>query len=309
MFVVCGEALMDVYVGATTTTGMSLDARVGGSPFNVAIGLARLGRPVAFLGGISTDAFGDRLLHALAAEGVDTGLVLRCDAPSTLSVVGLDAQGVPHYAFHGQGAADRQLTAATLPALPDAARALQFGSFAMVVSPSGAALRALAAREQGRRLVAYDPNVRLNVVPDPAVWRAAVAEMAGLAHLLKISDEDLAVLYPGRAAGDLAREWLGQGVQLVVVTRGGHGSEAWNLGNHVQVPAAQVAVVDTVGAGDTYQAALLAWLDEHGCLVPRALAGLSTEQLAQALGFASTAAAVTCGRRGADPPRRIELPR
>lgn len=309
MFIVCGEALMDVYVGEPTATGLALDARIGGSPFNVALGLARLGRPVAFLGGISTDAFGDRLLQALADEGIGTGLLVRSDAPSTLSVVGLDALGVPRYAFHGQGAADRQLTGATLPALPDEARVLQFGSFAMVVPPSGAALRALAARERTRRLIAYDPNVRLNVVPDVAAWRAVVAEMASHAHLLKISDEDLALLYPGQAADVLARGWLGQGVRLVIVTRGGGGSEAWTADAHAQTSAVWVDVVDTVGAGDTFQAALLTWLDEHHRLAPQALGQLAAAELAQALAFASTAAAITCSRRGADLPRRVELPR
>lgn len=309
MFIVCGEALMDVYVGEHTATGLALDARIGGSPFNVAIGLARLGRPVAFLGGISTDAFGDRLLQALVDEGIGTGLLVRSDAPSTLGVVGLDALGVPRYAFHGQGAADRQLTSDTLPALPDEARVLQFGSFALVVPPSGETLRALAAREHNRRLIAYDPNVRLNVVPDVAAWRAVVAEMAGYAHLLKISDEDLALLYPGQAVDALARGWLEQGVRLVIVTRGGGGSEAWTAGAHAQTPAVRVDVVDTVGAGDTFQAALLTWLDEHGRLAPPALGQLAAAELAQALTFASTAAAITCGRRGADLPRRVELPR
>ena len=167
MFVVCGEALMDVYVGGSTPTGLALDARIGGSPLNVAQGLARLERPVAFLAGLSTDAPGERLLAVAARRRRGhVAACVRSDAPSTLSVVSLDAAGVPRYAFHGEGAADRQLTHDTLPALPPQARALQFGSYAMVVEPVGSALRALAARERSRRLIAYDPNVRLNVEPD-----------------------------------------------------------------------------------------------------------------------------------------------
>ncbi|MCW7537813.1 carbohydrate kinase [Aquabacterium sp. A7-Y] len=307
MFVVCGEALMDVYTGEPTPAGLGLDARLGGSPYNVAVGLARLGRPVAFLGGVSTDAFGERLLQALRQERVDVSTVVRSTGPTTLSVVGLNAHGVPEYAFHGQGAADRLLTQQSLPALPEATRVLQFGSYTTVVEPVGSALRALAARECGRRLVAYDPNVRLNVEPDVSRWQAVVEVMATCAHLVKVSDEDLGCLYPGVPAAEVAQRWLGQGARLVVVTRGGEGSLAWTRQVQAQAPARAVAVVDTVGAGDTFQAALLTRLDELDALSPAALEGLSAETLAGVLGFASRAAAITCSRRSADLPRRSEV--
>lgn len=307
MFIVCGEALMDVYMGEPTPTGMLLDARIGGSPLNVAQGLARLGRPVAFLTGLSTDALGERLLASLRAEGVDTSLVLRSDAPSTLSVVSVDASGVPRYAFHGNGAADRQLTHALLPALPPAARALQFGSYALAVEPVGSALRALAARERERRLIAYDPNVRLNVEPDLAHWRAVVEQMVSIAHLVKVSDEDLGLLYPDEAPEQVAARWLAQGAALVAVTRGRHGASAWTRAAQANVPSPETRVIDTVGAGDTFQAALLTWLDEHGALTPEALSTLDAASLDALLRFAARAAAITCSRRGADMPRRAEL--
>lgn len=308
MFVVCGEALMDVYAGERTPTGLVLDARIGGSPYNVALGLARLGRRVAFLGGVSTDAFGERLMQSLADEGVGASLVVRSAAPTTLSVVGLDARGVPQYAFHGEGAADRSLTVDALPALPDEAGVLQFGSYATVVEPVGSALRALAARERGRRLIAYDPNVRLNVEPRIERWQAVVAEMAACAHLLKISDEDLSLLYPGQPHEAVVQRWLEQGVRLAVVTRGGEGSVAWTREASAHAAARPVKVVDTVGAGDTFQAALLTWLDEQRLLAAGTLGALSAQQLEAALQFAGQAAAITCSRRGADLPRRAELP-
>jgi fructokinase len=307
MFVVCGEALMDVYTGATTPTGLALDARIGGSPLNVAQGLARLARPVAYLAGLSNDAFGERLLASLQAEGVDTSLILRSDAPSTLSVISLDAAGVPRYAFHGNGAADRLLTPDNLPALPAATRVLQFGSYALAVEPIGSTLRALATRERARLLITYDPNVRLNVDPDIAHWHQVVEQMASLAHLVKVSDEDLGLLYPGEAPERVAARWLAQGAALVAVTRGGQGASAWTRGARADVPTPQVKVVDTVGAGDTFQAALLTWLDEHEALTPEALSGLDGASLAALLDFAARAAAITCSRRGADMPRRAEL--
>lgn len=307
MFVVCGEALMDVYMGGSTPTGMTLDARIGGSPLNVAQGLARLARPSAFLTGLSTDALGERLLASLKAEGVDTSLILRNDAPSTLSVVSVDASGVPRYAFHGNGAADRQITHDTLPALPPATRVLQFGSYALAVEPVGSALRALAARERDRRLIAYDPNVRLNVEPDLAHWRAVVEQMVSIAHLVKVSDEDLGLLYPAETPEQVAARWLAQGAALVAVTRGSHGASAWTRAAQADVPSPETKVIDTVGAGDTFQAALLTWLDEHGALTPEALSNLDAASLDTLLRFAARAAAITCSRRGADMPRRADL--
>ncbi len=307
MFVVCGEALMDVYTGASTPTGLTLDARIGGSPLNVAQGLARLARPVAYLAGLSTDAFGERLLASLVAEGVDTSLILRSDAPSTLSVISLDASGVPRYAFHGNGAADRQLTPENLPALPAATRVLQFGSYALAVEPIGATLRALAARERSRLLVTYDPNVRLNVDPDIAHWQQVVEEMVSVAHLVKVSDEDLGLLYPGETPEQVAARWLARGAALVAVTRGSHGATAWTRNAQADVTTPKVQVIDTVGAGDTFQAALLTWLDEHDALTPEKLAALDSASIGALLGFAARAAAITCSRRGADMPRRSEL--
>lgn len=307
MFIVCGEALMDVFATADTPTGMLMDARVGGSPLNVAIGLARLAQPVAFLGALSTGFLGDRLARALAEEGVSPGCVARLDAPTTLGLVGLDALGVPSYAFYGEGCADRLLPLGALDAVPATASALHFGSYAMVVEPVASTQRALVERMAGRVLVAYDPNIRLNVEPDLQRWRDTLAWMLPRTQLLKISDEDLGLLFPGQAPDTLAAAWLQAGVELVVLTRGGDGATAWTHGARADVPGRRVDVVDTVGAGDTFQAALLTWLAEHRRLAPGALRALDGPLLLQALGFAAEAAAITCSRRGADMPRRAEL--
>lgn len=307
MFLVCGEALMDVFTAGETPEGVALDARVGGSPFNVAVGLARMGQPVGFIGSLSTDAFGQRLLRALLHEGVDTAAVQRVSAPTTLGVVSTDADGVPAYAFHGEHGADRQLDPRALETLPAAVRVLQLGSYAMVVEPVASTLRLLVEREHARRLIAYDPNVRLNVEPSVPRWRAAVEWMAQRTHLLKVSSEDAALLYPDEQLQALARRWLAQGVALVVITCGSLGAVAFTAGASARAEAVPVALADTVGAGDTFQAALLAWLAEHDALQPRALASLAGEELRSALEFASRAAAITCSRRGANLPRRSEL--
>jgi fructokinase len=184
---------------------------------------------------------------------------------------------------------------------------VNIGSYASVVEPTASALRALVERERARALIAYDPNIRLNVEPDLQRWREQLAWMLPRTDLLKISDEDLELLQPGVALDAFAAHALAQGVQAVVVTRGGQGAIGWTVQTRVSTPPIPVTVVDTVGAGDTFQAALLTWLAEHGALNAQALGALSHHALSSALAFAAQAAAITCSRRGADMPRRAEL--
>jgi fructokinase len=312
MIVVCGEALMDVFDAGATATGNALDARIGGSPYNVAMGLARLAQPAAFCGAVSTGFLGERLMRSLADEGIDTRCVQRTAAPTSVCIIGLDAQGVPAYDFYGERGADRQLDAAqALNSVPASTRALHFGSYAMVVEPVAAAQRALVEREHRRgengALIAHDPNVRLVVEPDVARWRSTLDWMLPRTHLLKISDEDLGLLHPGLTPDAAAARWLAQGVRTVVVTRGAEGAVAFCGGARATVPPVKVTVVDTVGAGDTFQAALLTWLAEHERLSVAGVSSLDAAALEAMLGFAARAAAITCSRRGADLPRRDEL--
>ncbi|WP_395701384.1 carbohydrate kinase [Aquabacterium sp.] len=307
MFIVCGEALFDVFATGDTPTGIVFDGRIGGSPFNVALGLARLAQPVAFLGGIGWGFAGERLMRALADERIGTACVARLDAPTTLSLVGVDAAGVPSYAFYGHGAADRLLRPEHLDAVPASARAFHFGSYAMVVQPVGSTQRQLVEREHRRSVISYDPNIRTNVEPDLEVWRATLQWMLPRTHLLKVSDEDLGLLYPGRSIEAFAADALATGTPLVVVTRGGEGAIGFTARDQVAARPTPVAVVDTVGAGDTVQAALLTWLAEHDRLTPEAIRTLDRSALEAALQFAVQAAAITCSRRGADLPRRHEL--
>jgi len=307
MIVVCGESLIDVFAAEEATRGLSLRGHVGGSPFNVAVGLARLERAAAMLGAISSDFLGTRLMRALETENVSTATVVRTTAPTTISLVALDARGVPEYVFYGTHGADRQLTPETLPVLPPTTRALHFGSYATVVEPTASALRALVEAQQARCVISYDPNVRLNVEPSLAQWRETVQWMLPRTHVLKVSEEDLSLLYPGHDLESLAAAWLTQGVRLLVVTRGAEGAIAWTRGVRVEVAGQKVKVVDTVGAGDSFQAALLAWFDERASLDQATLSALDETRVRDAVRFAISAAAITCSRAGADLPRRNEL--
>jgi len=309
MIVVCGEALMDVFAEADTPTGVALDARIGGSPLNVAIGLARLGQRAGFLGALSSGFLGERIHRALDAEGVSLSYAKTLDAPTTLGLVGLNASGSAAYAFYGHGCADRLLRADHLPVLGDDVKALHFGSYTMVVEPVASTHRVLVEREHASRVIAYDPNLRLNVEPDLVRWTDTVAWMAQHVHLLKVSSEDLELLRPGVPIQQVVGEWLQQGVSVVVVTLGSKGALGFTRSDSIRVDVHPVGiVVDTVGAGDTFQAALLTSLAEHGLLTIEALAALTAPRLKAALEFAAAAAAITCTRRGADMPRRGDLP-
>jgi fructokinase len=176
-----------------------------------------------------------------------------------------------------------------------------------VVEPTAGTLRALVERERERSVIAYDPNVRLNVEPDLQRWREVLAWMASRTTILKVSDEDLQRLFPGESADALAATWLAAGVALVIVTRGELGCRAWTSSMQLDLAAPRVQVVDTVGAGDTFQAALLTALAEHNVLERNALRALPRDALQAVLSFAARAAAITCSRRGADLPRRAEL--
>ncbi|WP_306029767.1 carbohydrate kinase [Stappia sp. MMSF_3263] len=306
MILVCGEALFDLFAEEDGER-LTLDARIGGSPFNVAVGLARLETPAAYFGGLSRDFLGRRLKAALEREGVDTSLVVDSDAPTTLSLVGLDAVGSPAYSFCGEGAADRMISPADIPDLPEAIDTVHLGSFSALVPTIGDTLLSLAAREHGRRMIAYDPNIRPTVVADLDAWRNRISVLLPHVDLLKISAEDVETLYPGADPLALARDWLEHGPALVVITRGGDGALGVTARTVASDQGQRVTVADTVGAGDTYQAALLARLGETVGRTRAALKGLDAETLAGLLAYAGRAAAITCTRRGADLPRRADL--
>ena len=309
MIVVCGEALIDLFVGSAEGAEMPARAVAGGSPFNVAIGLARLGVDASFLGGLSRDRFGELLARSLVREGVDIIFLVRSDRLSTISVVATDDDGQPSYAFHGEGAADRSLELTDLPAaLPPNVQALIFGSYTMAVEPVGTALAALAMRECGRRVISVDPNLRPAVVGDMARWAVAAERFYRTATIIKASDEDVRAAWGGRmSVAEAARYWRDCGAQLVVVTEGTKGATAFCASGAVSVAAHSVAVRDTVGAGDTFHAALLAQLAKTGRLTLDAIAALELPDLSDLLGYAVTAAAVTVSRTGADLPTAADV--
>ncbi|WP_249584169.1 carbohydrate kinase family protein [Pseudomonas viridiflava] len=311
MFLVCGEALFDIFTRADTGSALNklgFDAIAGGSPFNVAIGLRRLGVESALFAGLSTDYLGRRLRAVLDDEQVSAEHLIEFDAPTTLAMVAVGADGSPTYSFRGDGCADRQLRLEHLPRLDDKVRGIHVGSFSLVVQPIADTLLALVARESGKRLISLDPNVRLNPAPDIERWRSQIAAFAEHAHMIKVSDEDLHLLYPDRDPETIAEGWLSRHTHLVIVTRGTQGASIFTREHGTwSIPAKNVVTVDTVGAGDTFQAALLTFLTERQLDTPKALSELTKDMLDQMLDFAASAAALTCTRVGPDLPYRDQL--
>ena len=315
MFLSCGDALFDLLaVPGDDAAGVRLEGHVGGSPLNVAVGLARLGNPTGYLCKNSDDLFGERIRAYLDANGVALDWVLPTARNSTLAIVQTDAAGAASYVFHIAGTADVSIREEELPAsLPDALGVVHVGSYSSVVEPTAGALLALVRRESARRLISYDPNVRLSIQPDTHVWRDRFAELAGVADVVKASDEDVAALGGGARDRDafdaFAADAIGRGVRVVLVTRGGDGAVAYAADGRVsEVPGVPVTVRDTVGAGDTFQAATLHALAAGGAIDGGTLR-LERVDLDALAGFATAAAAITCTRDGANLPTLAELER
>lgn len=301
MIVVGGEALVDlVPAPGTHDAGGPLLPRWGGGPYNAAVALGRLGVPARFLSRLSTDPFGEAMLARLTAANVDTALVQRGPEPSALAVVSLSADGSAGYGFHLTGTAD---TAVTDPGpLPAGTTAVALGTCSLMLEPpAGVYERVLHRESAAGRLIALDPNIRPALVPDAEAYRARFAGWLPSVGLLKVSDEDTDWL-----AGDPAR-WRRAGAGAVVTTRGARGLTAHTAAGVIEVPAVPAEVVDTIGAGDTVFAALLARLHAHGALSRDGLDVLDREGWADVLRFAAAAAAITCSRSGAEPPTAAEL--
>jgi fructokinase len=279
----------------------------GGAPFNVAVGLARLGQPVAFAGKVATDLFGRFLQAQVAREGIDPRFLLPADGPSTLAFAAME-NGDATWAFYGEGAADTLLTAAEVPAALFAETAiLHCGSISLLRGTTPQAVLATVERLKGRALISFDPNVRPGLVRDEADYRAVLERLFALADVVKLSALDIGWLAPGRAVGEVATDLQARGAGLVAVTKGGAGVLVVRGADRLMVPAVRVPVVDTVGAGDAFSAGLLAGLAERGVTSRAALDGLYMDDLVATLRFAAAVAALTCTRAGADPPRREEV--
>ncbi|WP_270242001.1 carbohydrate kinase family protein [Kocuria marina] len=307
MLTVIGEALVDV----VSREGEEPRAHVGGSPMNVAVGLARLGHDVQFLGRYGRDEYGRQVADHLTGNGVR--LPFDADAlPTSVAQATLDETGAASYDFQLDWSLD--VSPERIDELLRDTDALHAGSIGAMLEPGATVVGQALERARGHALISYDPNCRPSIIPDSSDARARAEKIVALSHVIKASDEDLLWLYPHRSIEDSARAWLEAGARLVVVTRGVMGPWAVSRGtgrDGVEVPAARVTVADTVGAGDSFMAALLSGLADRNILGPTAASALDeldSAQLTELLRHAAAAAGVTVSRSGADLPTRADLP-
>ena len=309
MIICCGEALIDFI---PTEDKKAYRPCPGGSILNIAVGLGRMGVPVGFLSRLSTDLFGNLLENHLVENQVNLQYCPRVDGQTTLAFVSIDEKTSPEpqYAFYAEGAVDREMKIADLPAqFPGEVSALHFGSISLVLEPGASTLEVLMQREKHQRIISLDPNVRPIVISDWDAYRDRFEGWLACVDILRLSEADLNLLYPGERIENLLPAWFNLGLSLVIMTRGGDGADGYLPdGNFVSVPGYRVQIRDTVGAGDTFFAAILTYLHEKGYLSNRTmLSQIPLEHLEACISFGSKAAAINCTRDGADPPYRHEM--
>jgi len=298
MILCCGDTLMDMIPGRTASGQMGYVPHNGGGAVNTALNLARMGARVGLLAAVSRDPFGRQLVRALRNGGVDTSLIIASDQPCTLAFVHL-TDGEAQYSFYDENSAARTLAPTDLPVLPDHVRSLLLGGICLCHTPGAAAFEALG-QNAGKRLVMLDPNVRPGFVGDEVAYRARLGRMMARAHIVKLSEPDLDWIDPRPLDWqDKLAELLRTGPSLVLFTQGEKGATACHRdGRKVTVEAEKVEVVDSVGAGDAFNAGFLARLHALDLADPKAVATMPTEFLRDCLAHATRAAAASLSRSG-----------
>jgi fructokinase len=307
MLLSCGDALIDFLAVKSVDGRDALAPVVGGSCLNIAVGMARLGVRTGFVGGISTDLFGSMIAEHATASQVELQYATRSEHQTTLAFV-RSVAGEPQYAFYDAGTASRNWIYRSGSIPFSQIDAVHVGSTTLVDETGAAQTLAMVREARGSTTISFDPNCRPNLVRDKAEYAARMAAFAAAADIVRMSDLDFEYLYGDADHAGRARSLIAAGASLVVVTRGVQGVQAWHgSAGAVEVTAPTVTVADTIGAGDSFQAALLFALHALGKIGVEPLKATNADELRRALSFASTCAAVTVGRVGADPPRRAEL--
>ncbi|MGI9370496.1 MAG: carbohydrate kinase family protein [Ruegeria sp.] len=308
MILCCGEALIDMISEPTVSGAQGFVPHSGGAVFNTAISLGRLGTGVGMLTGLSTDMFGEQLRAAQKESHVDSSHVITSDRPTTLAFVQL-TDGHATYTFMDENSAGRMLTPDDMPSQLPAVSALYFGGISLACEPGADAYAALLDRHCADRAVMLDPNIRPGFIKDQTRFRTRLNQMLGQTDIVKVSDEDLDWIIPGpETHAEKIPLLLQSGPAIVIMTRGSEGATGYFAdGTETSVPVNPVQVVDTVGAGDTFNAGVLAELERSGHLTKSGIRNLNADALRSALSFGARVAAVTVSRAGANPPWANEL--
>lgn len=310
MIVCCGEALIDM-LPVSSEGSTFFNPVCGGAIFNTAIALGRLNVDVSMFTGLSVDLFGEQLVEVLHKSNVNTDACIRAERPTTLAFVKL-TDGVASYRFYDENTAARCIEIPDLPNFPESACAFYFGGISLCSEPAANAYVVLAEQVAAKATIVLDPNIRPNFIIDESAYRERLIRLIAVADVIKVSDEDLEWLAPQYSTEQdrvsYLRDKTRDSAALIVVTRGSKGAQAYLAsGNNVYVEAKKAEVVDTVGAGDTFNAGLLESLNNEGYLNKDAIKNLSDEVVEKALVRGAEVAAITVSRAGANPPWASEL--
>jgi fructokinase len=306
MILCCGEALVDMVPRTSSASEACFAPFAGGAVFNTSIALGRLGSNSGYFGGISKDLFGQILIDGLTKSDVDTSVTVRSDRPTTLAFVEL-VDGQARYAFYDEGTAGRMLTPSDIPEDVTAYQAMFFGGISLVVEPCAQVFETLMAQAKPDCVTMIDPNIRPGFISDEAAYRARLDRMIANADIIKLSDEDLVWLRGEGTLKQLAHDLLKMGPKLVFITEGAKGAHGFTATAACFVPSKRVDVVDTIGAGDTFNAGILNALDTAGLLTKNAISSIGELEIEIALKRGAETAAVTVSRAGANPPWQHEL--
>ena len=306
MFLLCGEALMDMLPRTLAEGGEAYLPVPGGAMYNTAIALGRLGEETGFFAGVSTDLFGQQLIDHLEESGVNTDYCVRSTNPTTLAFVKL-TDGIANYSFMDENSAARMLSVDAIPAFPKTVHAFHFGAISLIQEPCGSVFEALAGRVHESAVISLDPNIRPSFITDESTYRERLNRMIAMSDIIKVSEEDLEWLAPDGRFEQVAQDWIESGAAIVTLTMGGEGTRCITSSMDIQVPVTPVEVVDTVGAGDTFNAGFLAGLRGSGVLTKTRLKTIDRDSLRSAMEYGSRVAAYTVGQAGAKPPWRKDL--
>jgi len=312
MIISLGEALID-FIYSEEQGKPVFKPVPGGSPYNTAVALTRLEVHTAFASKLSRDMFGNMLLENLIENKVDTSAVLRSDNPSTLAFARIK-EGKAEYAFYTNGSSDRSITVQEInqgvSVLKQQPVCIQIGSFSLALEPCSSAILEYIQQNKENSCISIDPNIRPSLVSDKQSYIQRLYTLFGLADIVKISDEDIAWIFSPPISNDIqkaAETILSYGASTCVVTEGIKGSHWFSKGTKAFAPTHPVTVTDTIGAGDTFHAGLLAYLFREGLLDKKQIPHIDTSKAERALAFATHAAECTCQREGADPPALQEV--
>jgi fructokinase len=305
MILCCGEALIDMLPREMRDGGEGFLPVPGGAIFNTALALGRLELEVSFYSSVSTDMFGDQLIFALHKSNVKTDLSVRSPQPTTLAFVKLK-DGQAEYSFFDENSAGRSLQVSQLPDLSSGISTLHFGAISLIPEPCGSAYESFMAANQ-HKVLSLDPNIRPGFIEHEPHHRERIERMIAMADIVKVSNEDLDWIGNGKSYDDVVTPWLNGATSIVLVTDGAEGVRAYTQFGSVREPALKAKVVDTIGAGDTFNAGFLAGLKQSGLLSKSALDKLNPQDLRMALKLAVKVAAHTVAKAGANPPWKSEL--